>query len=88
MFQVARGVSRYPRDPMADSRPISGSGSCARCQEALGLASVERDGAWYCDSACAESDTSVGPREPTVPEDWLTARPRRFFGPRRPKELK
>jgi hypothetical protein len=71
-----------------DHRPASGGGSCARCQETLGLASLKRGGVWYCSSACAEGRVSGEPRRAEVPEPWLTARPRRFFAARRPKELK
>ncbi len=71
---------------MIDQRPGSGGGSCERCQQRLGLASVRSNGAWYCGAACAEGREDSGPR-PAVPEDWLYNRPRRFFGKRRPKEL-
>jgi len=65
----------------------SGGGSCARCRGSLGLVSLKVAGTWYCDAACAEG-RGARPREPGVPESWLYARPRRFFRPRRPKELK
>jgi len=71
-----------------DQRPISGSGSCARCQASLGLASLKVRGVWYCGTACAEDRSSTEPRTPRVPESWLYARPRRHFRKRRPKELK
>ena len=73
---------------MTDHRPISGSGSCARCLETLGLASLKRGGVWYCSSGCAEGRVSGEPRKAQVPEEWLTARPRRFFRARAPKELR
>jgi hypothetical protein len=71
-----------------DQRPASGGGSCARCRASLGLASQKRNGSWYCSSACAEGRVSAAPRAPRVPEPWLYARPRRFFGARAPKELR
>jgi len=72
---------------MSDQRPISGSGSCARCDDGLGLASLRRGGIWYCGSACAEGRPSAARREAAVEEPRLYARPARFFGKRRPKEL-
>jgi len=71
-----------------DRRPASGAGSCARCQESLGLASIKVDGGWYCSIACAEGRARVRSKSPGVPESWLYARPRRFFHKRRPKELR
>jgi hypothetical protein len=71
-----------------DHRPASGAGSCPRCGESLGLASVKQDDTWYCSCACAEGRVRGEPRDFLVPEPWLYARPRRFFGKRRPKELR
>ncbi len=71
-----------------DHRPANGSGSCARCQASLGLASLKSQGTWYCSTACAEGRDGAAPREPAVPEPWLYARPRRHFRARKPKELR
>jgi hypothetical protein len=71
-----------------DHRPADGGGSCARCRERLGLASLEVAGRWYCSTACADGHVVAEPRPPAVPESWLYARPRRFFRPRKPKELR
>jgi len=71
-----------------DRRPASGAGSCARCQDSLGLASIKVDGAWHCSTACAEGRARVRSKSDRVPEPWLYARPRRFFHKRRPKELR
>jgi hypothetical protein len=71
-----------------DHRPSAGGGSCARCRASLDLASLEARGVWYCSAACAEGRTSGEPAAPSVPEAWLTARPRRYFRARKPKELK
>jgi len=73
---------------MIDHRPASGGGSCARCRASLHLASLEVGGLWYCSSACAENYPGGEVRAPAVPEAWLTARPRRFFRARKPKELR
>ena len=73
---------------MIDHRPASGGGSCARCREVLGLASVKLAGRWYCSTSCADGRAPVEPRRPAVPEPWLYARPRRFYRARRPKELR
>jgi hypothetical protein len=63
-------------------------GSCRRCQRALGLASVKRDGEWYGSVACAEGgDCPLDVRDPEVDEAALYSRPRRFFRRRAPKEL-
>ena len=70
---------------MVDERPSCGS--CPVCRAALDLTSVEERGVWYCSTACADGRGHAGAREPVVPEPWLYARPRRFFGKRRPKEL-
>jgi hypothetical protein len=71
-----------------DHRPANGGGSCARCRDALGLASIKRNGSWYCSTACAEERPPTRSGGERVPEPWLYARPRRFFRPRRPKELR
>jgi hypothetical protein len=73
---------------MVDHRPANGGGSCARCRDALGLASVKLGDRWYCSTSCADGRVPVEPRPPAVPEDWLYGRPRRFFRARRPKELR
>ena len=65
---------------------VPASGSCSRCQAALGLASVKVRDRWYCGSSCAEGGASAG--EPRVAEEALYPRPRRFFHKRRPRELK
>jgi hypothetical protein len=71
-----------------ERRPIHGSGSCARCQASLDLASLKREGVWYCSFGCADGRVSEQPRQPRVPEPWLYGRPRRYFGARAPKELR
>lgn len=73
---------------MIDHRPVHGGGSCARCGASLGLASLKLDGVWYCGAPCADGRVSAEPRSFAVPETWLYGRPRRFFGARKPKELK
>ena len=65
---------------------VPASGSCTRCQAALGLASVKVRGEWYCGMGCTEE--RPGAARPRVDEEALYPRPRRFFGKRRPKELK
>jgi len=70
-----------------DHRPSSGGGSCARCRGNLGLASSKVSGVWYCGPDCGRGRVSGAPPAPRVPESWLTARPRRFFRKRQPKEL-
>jgi len=45
------------------------------------------DGRWYCSTDCAEGRVRGESRSVAVPETWLYARPRRFFGRRQPKEL-
>jgi hypothetical protein len=65
--------------------PSSATGSCVRCQRALDLASVKRDGQWYCRASCA---AGVAGEQTRVPELALINRPRRFFGRRAPKELR
>jgi hypothetical protein len=88
-----------PPDPLADggflAHPVlamehcvsNGGGSCPRCRGSLGLASQKVGGVWYCSAACAEGRRNASSERPRVPESWLYARPRRFFGSRRPKEL-
>jgi len=49
---------------------------------------VKVGGVWYCSTACAEGRVSHAPAESHVPETWLYNRPRRFFGKRKPKELR
>ena len=71
-----------------DHRPANGAGSCPRCRGSLGLASLKVNGRWYCSTGCAEGRVGGEARTAAVPEAWLYARPRRFFGRRRPKELK
>jgi hypothetical protein len=67
---------------------VPASGSCIRCQRALGLASVKHDGLWYGTVACAEGrDCPLDNRQPGVAEPALYSRPRRFFTARAPKEL-
>lgn len=67
-----------------DYRPYSGS--CPRCHAALGLASVRDAGVWYCSPGCAQGEPLA--RAPGVSEEKLTNRPLRYFGRRRPKELR
>ncbi len=69
-----------------DRRPSSGS--CAICRAALGLASVKAGGVWYCSTACAEGRPSGEERRSVVPEAWLYPVLRRFYGKRRPIELR
>ena len=71
-----------------DHRPANGSGSCARCQDSLGLASLKFEGIWYCGTACAQGRSNTDSKPAQVPEPWLYARPRRFFRKRAPKELR
>jgi hypothetical protein len=71
-----------------DHRPANGSGSCARCLESLGLASLKFEGVWYCGTACLEGRSAADSNPAQVPESWLYARPRRFFRKRMPKELR
>jgi hypothetical protein len=71
-----------------DLRPANGGGSCARCRGSLGLASQKVAGIWYCSTACSDGRAVAEPRPPVVPEPWLYARPRRFYGARKPKELR
>jgi hypothetical protein len=71
-----------------EHRPANGGGSCARCQDSLGLASLQVGGVWYCGTACAEGRPAAASNPARVPESWLYARPRRFFRKRKPKELR
>jgi hypothetical protein len=73
---------------MTDHRPANGGGSCARCRGRLDLAAVKQGDVWYCSTGCADGQRRVEPRGAEVPEAWLYARPRRFFGARKPKELR
>ena len=77
-----------PYARVIDHRPINGNGTCARCGGSLDLASQKIGDVWYCGSACAQGRTSAERAEPSVPETWLYARPRRFFAARKPKELR
>ena len=77
-----------PYARVIDHRPILGNGACARCGGSLDLASLKHGDAWYCGTACAEGRVAAERSEPSVPETWLYARPRRFFRARKPKELK
>jgi len=63
----------------------SATGSCARCQRGLDLASVKREGAWYCRPSCA---AGVAAERSRVAEVALTNRPRRYWKQRAPKELR
>ena len=69
-----------------DYRPYSGS--CPRCQAALGLASVESRGVWYCCPSCASGAPARQEDAPAVDERRLTNRPLRFYRKRAPKELR
>lgn len=64
---------------------ISATGTCARCDDPLDLASVKVAERWYCRPACA---AGVEPTRDRVSADALTNRPRRRYGRRRPKELR
>ena len=70
---------------MVDWRPSSGS--CARCQDALGSASIKANGVWYCSTACSQGRPSGRPRSAAVPEPWLYPVPKRFYRKRVPREL-
>lgn len=67
---------------------VPAAGSCLRCLSSLGLASVKREGRWYCSVECADGRERPGDRAPKVAEEALYPRPRRFFRKRRPKELR
>ncbi len=71
---------------MPSAGEISATGSCARCQRELDLASVKVAGVWYCRMACADGKPP-GP-EPDVDPTALINRPRRFYGRRSARELK
>jgi hypothetical protein len=71
-----------------DRRPISGAGCCARCASSLTLASMKVNGKWFCSTSCADGRMAAEARRFRVPDDRLYARPRRFFGPRRAKDLR
>ena len=74
----ADGVERVPA-----------SGSCARCERALDLASAFVGGKWYGNAACAtDAPCPLEQRAASVPEPWLVSRPRRHFRRRLPKELR
>ena len=74
----ADGVERVPS-----------SGSCARCERALDLASAFVGGRWYGNAACATgAPCPLDQRPPAVPEPRLFCRPRRHFRRRLPKELR
>jgi hypothetical protein len=67
---------------------VPSSGSCVRCHRSLGLSSVKVRGQWYGSAGCAGGGACPLDRsEPKVSEAALYPRPRRFFGPRAPKEL-
>lgn len=71
---------------MTETAPAAGS--CARCGRALDLSAAKVDGRWYGNRACASgAPCPLLEREQRVPEPWLYARPRRFFGRRAPIEL-
>lgn len=68
---------------------VPSSGSCCRCQRALGLASVKVGGRWYGSATCAEGgDCPLDEHAPAVAERALYPRPQRFYHSRAPKELK
>jgi len=66
----------------------SATGSCARCGDALNLASLKRGGFWYCRPACAAQDEESAFPPPGVAEVALINRPRRAHRRREPKELR
>jgi hypothetical protein len=70
---------------VVEYRPACGGGSCARCLGALGLDAVKQGGRWYC-ASCAEGRAPEAGAEPVEPR--LYHRPARYFGRRRPKELR
>lgn len=77
----------FEGDVMTDR--ISASGSCDRCQRALGLTATKVNGRWYGTASCADGETcALDQHEPAVAEEALYSRPRRFFHKRQPKELK
>lgn len=71
---------------MVEYRPSFGAGSCAHCLAALGLDAVKEDGRWYCCTSCARGLAPEGAGAPLEPK--LYHRPARYFGRRRPKELR
>jgi hypothetical protein len=73
---------------MIEYRPACGSGSCARCRDALGLDAEKRGERWYCSRACAQGQPTAARAAPGVAESRLYHRPSRFFGKRHPKELR
>lgn len=70
---------------MIDERPSCGS--CPVCHGPLDLTAIASRGVWYCSTACADGRSQRDAPPLLVPEPRLYARPRRFFGSRRPKEL-
>ena len=68
---------------------VPASGSCSRCQRALGLAAAKVRGDWYGNAACAEDGDCPLESEPAaVSESLLYPTPKRFFHKRRPRELR
>ena len=63
----------------------SATGSCARCQRGLDLASVKMEGVWYCRAGCA---AGAGVEKARVSEVALYNRPRRHWKRRSPNELR
>ncbi len=71
------------------SERIPATGSCARCERALGLASVKVNGLWYGSATCADGgECPLESEPPCVAETALISRPRRYFRRRAPRELK
>lgn len=66
----------------------SATGSCARCGDALNLASPKLGDFWYCRPACAARDADAAFPPPGVSEAALINRPRRAHRRRAPKELR
>jgi hypothetical protein len=71
---------------VVEYRPACGGGSCASCLAALGLDAVKQDGRWFCCPSCAQGLAPERGSEPADPK--LYHRPARYFGRRRPKELR
>jgi hypothetical protein len=65
---------------------IPSTGSCIRCQGALGLTAIKLDGQWVCSPACADGEPRARPA-PGRRDPVLYNRPRRHFRRRLPKEL-
>ncbi len=70
-------------------RPVSGS--CARCECALGYGASRRDESWYCCGECAQEDGCVcgcrpSHRRPRPQELYVPSR--RMFAARHPDYLK